>query len=194
MGVLSLSAALAGPPGALTISPESTDAPDQYTAWASGRGAVGAAARIACEPITDGAFLLCLRVEEGDVRRYVHHGDLGAWELSHGAAVALAAEALDVTPWEPRELEGGGTWFEATVDTSSKGAALVRPDLLPGNVLAAPSRSTLVSWTSDGGELDHILLVAVHRAFEAAADPVSPVAVRRTTDGWAVFGQARPAE
>jgi len=193
LGVL-IVAALAAAPGPLSVSPEPADAAEQYRVWASSKGASGEAAEVACRELAGQGPKLCLRVEDEERRRYVTRADLAAWGLTHAEAEAAAVEVLTASPWELRELDGGGSWWEIPVNDVSALAALAHPRWFPGDLVAMPSRSTLLAWRSDGGELDHIMLVAVRRAYEAADDPVSPVVLRWGDSSWGVFGQARPAE
>lgn len=189
--------ALASPPGQVLAVVETPDAPGAYRELAAGRGLEGAQTELVCRDLVADELLLCFRVVDGGVRRYVHAGDLAAWGLDVSGLEALAAAALSESPLARQSIEGGGTWYAVEAPPGRELTVLLHPEWLaavgPRPVLGVPAAGAVMIWGAGDEELDTIMAVAVRRAFETQPRPISPLCLEWTGERWEAWGEAKPS-
>ncbi|MCB9743012.1 MAG: hypothetical protein H6741_02715 [Alphaproteobacteria bacterium] len=190
-----LSLVLAGAPGVLLPQPIMRSDVDAFAAHALAEGAKPAASRLACEDLAEG-ISLCFRVEAGGKLRFVTEADLTAWEMSREALRANAAGAGKESPLQQRAIEGGGVYYEIVAEQGHESLLLLHPEWLaslgPRPRVAFPARGVALAWAADDPEVDHIMAVAVRRAYEQYDGPISPLVLTWDAGKWRPWGEAKP--
>lgn len=192
-----LSVLLAAAPGPLLPQPIATSDVEAFQARAEAEGARPAAARLACEDLVEG-IALCYRLQQADTLRFVTEADLAAWELSRAALRATAAGVGKDSPLQQRQIDGGGVYYEIVSPQGHEALVLLHPEWLsalgPRPRVAFPARGVALAWAADDPEVDHIMAVAVRRAFEQYEGPISPTVLTWDVGRWRTWGEAKPKE
>ncbi|HHO52794.1 MAG TPA: hypothetical protein ENK18_18445, partial [Deltaproteobacteria bacterium] len=132
LGILGiLGPALAQVPPGLRPVAASPDTPERYVAWRTSQGLPPA--QLHCEPLWPGVALLCFRVWEDGLRRWVERGDLIRWGVGAEALKAriLEASAAPIQAAESVSVEGMSAGYLRLVDGDGWAVAgLLRPELL----------------------------------------------------------------
>lgn len=176
-------------------------APGRFAAWRLDKGL--APAELACEPALPGAVLLCFRIWEGEVRRWVTRVDLARWHATTGdlrAALLQEAErrlasaeeiAIEGTAGTYVRLTDGDGWAAAAVLAPTALVARFGAGALPIRV-ALPAESVLLAWRAGDADRDRIMAVGAREIYDAQPGSVSPAVF--TWDGrvWISYAEAVP--
>jgi len=174
-----------------------TGAPGRFAAWRQEKGLP--AAELACEPALPGAVLLCFRVWEGDLRRWVTRDDLARWGATTGdVRDALLPEARRrIASAEEVPIEGTTSSYLRLADGDGWAAsAVLAPVALATRLgemsvrIALPAEGVLLAWRTGDAERDRIMAVGARETYDAQPGSVSPAMF--TWDGhvWTKFGEA----
>jgi len=172
-----------------------------WRAHASATGLTGPAADAACIQVAP-ALLQCLVIEEGGRRRLGTASDevaLGGRGAVMGQGRLAAKAALDGFVEVPVPDMPGRSYHVRSLGDGLDTAVVAAPGALherygPATVMAFPDVSTTLVWRRGDPELDKVLAVAVHKAWEAASRPVSPRVYRWDGDGLVEWAAARPVD
>ena len=183
----------------LQVTAEPKDVVVLYQEAAKAAGYEGAALLPACREWSP-HFFMCFMVEEDEVRRMVHLGDLGAWGMSLEQAEAAARVRAQgsFTMESGREVYPEGMGASYWVFDSGDGlasTALLLPRELEKHLggmpnIAVPGRDLVIAWVPGDPEFDRMIAIGVRRLYEESDQPVSPVVMRRNGKGWTRWGEA----
>ena len=178
-----------------------TDAPTQYLQWAKANGKGGG---LACARVWTADNLLCFRLQEGDVRRWVLHEDLRTRGISLNSLVQAAREdaVAQLSALESVPIEGmkEGYWRLRDARGWAAAALLAPQELikLTGSktplYVALPTQEIAIAWSSGDAELDRVMLIGAREMFDQLTNAVSPAAHLWTGDEWRRGGEATPTE
>lgn len=173
------------------------EAPRRYAAWRARKGLPPA--DLSCTSAGPPGILVCFRLWEDGVRRWVHTADLGRWnvtveqlrqEMGH-----RAMSHLSEAEWRP--VEGTSERYLQLIDGDGWSAAgVLVPSALVAKLghasirVAVPAQGVLVAYPAGSAELDRIMAVGVRELFDQQRQAVSPMVFAWDAGVWRAFGQA----
>jgi hypothetical protein len=176
------------------------DAPSQYAAFLKSKGE--SASPLACRTLWEGYSLLCFRVWERKVRRWVTVDDLEAWSVTVGdleTAVAVRAREMVSTGVEAVAVDGmTSTYLRLTDGDGWAASGGLVPEGLTKRLgipflAAIPAEGVFVAWAHGDPELDHVMAVGVRELYDEQPGGVSPFVHAWDGQKWLPFGEAKPS-
>ena len=197
LGVVAV--AWAAPPKGVVPAIAPADAPQQYAEYLKSKG--GAATdTLACDVLWKDEALVCFKVDEKGVRRWVTTADVAAWKTDVGTLRATATEharvVLQTQPTKQKIVDMTASYWKAAEGDGWSAAGVLAPDALAVRIggapvlVGVPSDGVLIAWTPGDAQVDKIMAVGVKEMYDAQDGAVTPVIHEWTGKEWAPYGEA----
>lgn len=174
------------------------DAPAQHAEWLA--QLERPATPLACRDLWREEALLCFRVVEHGVRRWVTAEDLTGWGVDlDGLAAVVLGRARPHLKGRPRRERVDGmqqTYWVSAEGDGWDAALLLDPDGLArvaGSAtvrVAVPLAGAVLAWAPGDAELDKVMAVGAKRMLESQSDPITAVVHEWDGTRWRAFGEA----